>query len=542
MESADICVRAVVRAKDLELAKRDAQLKNREVQIESLKREMTNDKDVLLQERKQLDSLESQGKVIRTNKVLDHQKEPIQKETDILHESHAKECPQNEVLNKTFVEEKEEMESETSGNQNRVVLGRLWAEDKVREAEVRLGELQSELVKEKKDRMRAEENLREAEQRVRVLQDKMTGIIDAAQVLEGRLRLIQHLRLGRVLYSVRSCNQTPYLQAESLSLTSSLDLSTDYLRPAESVKRKIFCHHKMSPNRLPAIWFENQGIKQASSTPVADTTHARNEQIKQLGQRLSALRVHKNRIRATQAAKDRQLAEIGRASSARAPKIMLLTAKIKQLSQHTDKAQHLEMATLIDERNELQLQQQEDTQKVTELNSELEILHLEHLRTETSMVEVKHIFRGDMMIPGGTGVGGGNVDAIFSHSRSLKSSPKLYTSTETHKNQKSQKLAIVLSTQAPHTTVAGRGERDDFMAMHAADAGNLGRHGMQGEGATGMASRQASNFQADSPPGLRAPFDHFSPVWANSVSPADIVDDEVEAMKLQAAEDTLHST
>ena len=540
MESADICVHAVVRAKDLELAERDAQLKNREVQIESLKSEMTNDKDVLLQERKELDCLESQGKVIRTNKVLDHQKEPIQKETDNLHESHAKECPENEVLNKNFVEEKKE--SETSGNQNLVVLGRLWAEDKVRETEVRLGELQSELVKEKRDRMRAEENLREAEQRVRVLQDKMTGIIDAAQVLEGRLRLIQHLRLGRVLYSVRSCNQTPYLQAESLSLTSSLDLSTDSFRPAESVKRNIFCHHKMSPNRLPAIWFKNQGIKQASSTPVADTTQARNEQIKQLGQRLSALRVHKNRIRATQAAKDRQLAEMGRTSSARAPKIMLLTAKIKQLSQHTDKAQHLEMETLIDERNELQLQQQADTQRVTELNSELEILHLEHLRTETCMVELKHIFRRDMIIPGGTGVGGGNVDAIFSHSRSLKSSPKLYTSTETHKNQNSQKLAIVLSTQAPHTTVAGRGKRDDFMAMHAADAGNLGRHGRQGEGATGMASRKVSNFHADSPPGLRAPFDHFSPVWANDVSPADIVDDEVEAMKLQAAEDTLHST
>ena len=524
----------MVRAKDLELAEKDAQLKNREFQIESLKSEMTNDKDVLLEERKELDCLESQSKlamVIRTNKVVDHQEEPIQTETDNLHESHAKECPENEVLKKNFVEEKtqtrwhtEKMESEISGNQK---------------------ELQSELVKEKRDRMSAEENLREAQQRVRVLQDKMTGIIDAAQVLEGRLRLIQHLRLGRVLYSVRSCNQTPYLQAESLSLTSSLDLSTDSFRPAESVKRNIFCHHKMSPNRLPAIWFKNQGLKQACFTPVADTTQARNEQIKQLGQRLSALRVHKNRIRATQAAKDRQLAEIGRTSSARAPKIMLLTAKIKQLSQHTDKAQHLEMATLIDERNELQQQQQADTKMVTELNSELEILHLEHLRTETSMVELKHIFRGDMIIPGGTGMGGGNVDAIFSHSRSLKSSPKLYTSTETHKNQKSQKLDIVLSTQAPHTTVAGRGERDDFMAMHAADAGNLGRHGRQGEGATAMASRQASNLHPNSPPGLTAPFDHFSPVWANNVwpvSPADIVDDEVEAMKLQAAEDTLHST
>jgi hypothetical protein len=133
------------------------------------------------------------------------------------------------------------------------------------------------------------------------LQEKMNKMLDVAQVLIGRLNLIQGLpRLGRVSYSVRG-------RGEGVSL--SLDASRESVRSLDASRAsRRMVHVRTSPQgKAPSGAMSSQVVNSSANPPplsdssVSSHSSGRNEQLKRLRQDLAVLRVHSNKLRATQA-------------------------------------------------------------------------------------------------------------------------------------------------------------------------------------------------------------------------------------------------
>jgi hypothetical protein len=134
------------------------------------------------------------------------------------------------------------------------------------------------------------------------VQERMNRLLEVAQVLLGRLNLIKGLpRLGRVSYSVRG-------RGEGFSQLS-LNASRESLRSLDASRAsKQTVHVRMSPQgKPPPTATSGQSVNSSANPPppsdssVTPHSSGRNEQLKRLRQDLSVLRVHSNKLRASQA-------------------------------------------------------------------------------------------------------------------------------------------------------------------------------------------------------------------------------------------------
>lgn len=127
------------------------------------------------------------------------------------------------------------------------------------------------------------------------VQERMNRLLEVAQVLLGRLNLIKGLpRLGRVSYSVRG-------RGEGFSL--SLNASRESLRSLDASRAsKQMVHVRMSPQgKPPPTATSGHSVNSSANPPPLLDSSGRNEQLKRLRQDLSVLRVHSNKLRASQA-------------------------------------------------------------------------------------------------------------------------------------------------------------------------------------------------------------------------------------------------
>ena len=256
---------------------------------------------------------------------------------------------------------------------------------------------------------------------------QMSKLLDTAQVLLGRLSLIQGLpRIGRVVYSVRtniqgtdspadmstlsrssSSKVTPGLGASMQSLSSSA-FTSSVLQAGSSPSIKTSLNKRTVLARIsphlktpPAC----QGVSARahaasfSSSPLVKSSLARgfsprNQLLNRLREDLSALRVRCNMVRAEQAAQQRRVEELQRITSSRATKLMLLNAQITKISrQKMEHAQQLEVARLGDQKQEEEARQAGDLEVLSDRRKSLEGLRQEFAQLEAAIAHVTQQFR-----------------------------------------------------------------------------------------------------------------------------------------------------